>query len=471
MINFYPRGNPNKFNEGSMFEGLIINSINKVLNFTQEKASYLSQNSLFIKHIDNLIFASILAVLGLSIFMPSDALGYVALITLFLTFIKLFVKKGQRIQGNLFELFLFLYFIFVIISLAGSTLFYLSLKGFLKTFVYLGFYFSAFQYFKNNLSKIPFAIGLIALCAGIEGFVGIFQNFGQVGEIATWQDVSNINPEDVMTRVYGTLQPFNPNLFGGYLVATLPCIFGISAMRFFEKHYKSGIFFLVIALVSSYALILSGSRGAYLGFLAVIVGVFAFLAKFIWRDLQNRKEFFKKIYLAFAGFAAVFAGFAVIFISSVRTRVLSIFAMRADSSTSFRLNVYHSAFEMIKDNWLFGIGVGNQNFREIYGLYMKTGFDSLSCYSVFLEVAVESGIFALIAFLGFVGVFAKQCFKFITQNSDFKLCLIVAISLISVFGIMVHGLVDTVFFRPQIQFVFWTLVACASSILRKTETI
>lgn len=452
-----------------MFEGLIINSINRVLEYTQEKTAYLSQNSLFIKNIDNMIFVSILAVLGLCTFMSSDSLGYVALITLFLTVIKLFVKKGEKIELNLFELFLLVYFIFVLISLAGSTLFLLSFKGFLKTFVYLGFYFSVVQYFKNNLSKIPFVISFIAIFAGLEGFIGIFQNFWQVGEIATWQDVSNINPEDVMTRVYGTLQPFNPNLFGGYLVAALPCIFGISAMKFFEKHYKSGIFFLVLAFVASYTLILSGSRGAYLGFVAVMAGTFAFLAKFIWNDLQNRKEFFKKIYLAFTAFALTIVGFAVMFISSIRTRVLSIFAMRDDSSTSFRLNVYQSAFEMIKDNWLFGIGVGNQNFREIYGLYMKTGFDALSCYSVFLEVAVESGIFALVAFLGFLGVFAKQCFKFITQNCDFKLSLIVAISLISVFAVMVHGLVDTVFFRPQVQFIFWTLTACASSILRKAE--
>ena len=30
---------------------------------------------------------------------------------------------------------------------------------------------------------------------------------------------------------------------------------------------------------------------------------------------------------------------------------------------------------------------------------------------------------------------------------------------------MVHGFVDTVFFRPQIQFVFWTMVAIVSSVL------
>ena len=34
--------------------------------------------------------------------------------------------------------------------------------------------------------------------------------------------------------------------------------------------------------------------------------------------------------------------------------------------------MYNSCVNMFKDNWLLGIGVGNKNFREIYGLYMKT---------------------------------------------------------------------------------------------------
>ena len=32
----------------------------------------------------------------------------------------------------------------------------------------------------------------------------------------------------------------------------------------------------------------------------------------------------------------------------------------------------------------------------------------------------------------------------------------------SIIGLMVHGFVDTVFFRPQIHFVFWTMVAIIS---------
>jgi putative inorganic carbon (hco3(-)) transporter len=450
-----------------MTNSLIINSINKMLKCTQDKCSYLCENSLFLKNIDNLIFATIIGVFVLSVFASSDLIGYISLITLFLTVIKLFVKKQEKIELNTFEYFLLFYFLIVIVSLAGSSLLYLSLKGFLKTFTYLGFYFSAVQYYKNNLNKISLTIFIIGLCVASQGVVGIFQNFSQVGEISTWQDVSSINPEDVMTRVYGTIQPYNPNLFGGYLVASLPCLFGSFIFTFLDKKYKIAGGFLFLALLTSFALILSGCRGAYIGFLAMMVLFFGFLAKFIWVDLIDKKDFFKKLYLSFLGSAVVISMGIVLFVSSIRTRVFSIFAMRSDSSTSFRFNVYQSAIHMIKDNWLFGIGVGNQNFREIYGLYMRTGFDALSAYSVFLEISVESGIFALLAFLGFLGTLVYGAVKFILSEKNLKTSVVVIIALISIISVMVHGIVDTVFFRPQVQFIFWTMVAFISAILNQ----
>lgn len=442
-------------------DSIIFGSLNKLFSYSQNKCAYLWENSFFLKNIDNIIFATIIGVLALSTFASSDLIGYVALVTLFLTVIKLFLKKGEKIELNLFEIFLLLYFLIVVISLAGSSLLYLSFKGFLKTFTYLGFYFSAVQYFKNNISKIPYIIGIISLCAMLQGVVGVFQNFSQVGEISTWQDVSNINPEDVMTRVYGTLQPLNPNLFGGYLVATLPCLFGSFILGLLNKKYKLAAGVLAFIALTSTTLILSGCRGAYIGFFVILACFFGFLAKFIW---QSGKETLKKLFLSTLGAIAALLIGIVLFVSSIRTRIFSIFAMRGDSSTSFRFNVYHSAMNMAKDNWLLGIGVGNQNFREIYGLYMKTGFDALSSYCVFLEIAVESGVFALIAFLAFLGILGYKAFRFILTSKDLKLVVIVLVALTSILATMVHGLVDTVFFRPQIQFVFWAMVAFVSAI-------
>lgn len=433
---------------------------NSILNFTQNKLQYLYENSLLLKSLDKLIFVSILAVILSSTVLSSDGIGFIALVVIFLTFLRIITKKGEKFEPNAFEIWLLIYFMLVVVSLAGSTLFALSLKGFMKTLTYLGFYLSAAHYLKNNTSKIPYILAAIGLSVSFEGVVGFMQNFAHVEEISTWQDVSNLNPEQVMTRVYGTLKPYNPNLLGGYFVAGLPALFGLSAYFPIEKKYKALVLSCVLTLISVVALFLTGCRGAYIGCMVIFTGIFLVSAKYLWENYKN-------LYLSFiAGCFALFTS-AVLFTASLRARVLSIFAMRHDSSNSFRFNVYQSSLQMFKDNWLLGIGVGNKNFREIYGLYMRTGFDALSAYNIFLETAVESGIFALIAFLGFLITLIKNSVEYILKSDNIKNVIFISTALISICAVMVHGFVDTVFFRPQIQFVFWTMVAIASSVLYK----
>ena len=430
---------------------------NKILKFSQQKTEYLYKNSLFLQHIDKLIFASIILVFLASTVMSSDVIGFIALITVFLTVVKILTKPDETLSCRGYELWLLAYFMIVIISLAGSTLFHLSLKGFFKTFTYMAFYFSLMQYLKNNKSKIPYLLGAIGLCVSFEAVVGFLQNFSHVEEISGWQDVSSLNPEEVMTRVYGTLKPFNPNLLGGYFVAGIPALYGLSAYFLADRKYKLSIVGVVLALLSTLTLFLTGCRGSYIGMMVVFCSMFAVSAKYLWRN-------YKTIYLSVVGGVVAFATSAILLVSSLRARVLSIFAMRQDSSNSFRFNVYHSSVEMFKDNWLLGIGVGNQNFREIYGLYMKTGFDALSAYNIFLEIAVESGIFALIAFVGFLINLVKNSVQFILKSENTKSVILVATAVISICAVCIHGFVDTVFFRPQIQFVFWTMVAIAGTL-------
>ena len=430
---------------------------NKILKFSQQKTEYLYKNSLFLQHIDKLIFASIIFVFLASTVMSSDVIGFIALITVFLTVVKILTKPDETLSCRGYELWLLVYFMIVVISLAGSTLFHLSLKGFFKTFTYMAFYFSLMQYLKNNKSKIPYLLGAIGLCVSFEAVVGFLQNFSHVEEISGWQDVSGLNPEEVMTRVYGTLKPFNPNLLGGYFVAGIPALYGLSAYFLADRKYKLSVVGAVLALLSTLTLFLTGCRGSYIGMMVIFCSMFAVSAKYLWRN-------YKTIYLSVVGGVVAFATSAILLVSSLRARVLSIFAMRQDSSNSFRFNVYHSSVEMFKDNWLLGIGVGNQNFREIYGLYMKTGFDALSAYNIFLEIAVESGIFALIAFVGFLITLVKNSVQFILKSENTKAVILVATAAISICAVCIHGFVDTVFFRPQIQFVFWTMVAIAGTL-------
>lgn len=429
---------------------------NKFFKFSQNKLKFLYENSLFLQNIDKFILPFILVTFISSTFMNSDSIGFFALIAMFLTFVKMLTKPDEEVSFKNFEIWLVAYFMLVVVSLFGSTLFALSLKGFFKTFVYLGFYFSVAQYLKNNKAKIPVVLGTLILCVVGESFIGFLQSFLHLDEISTWQDKSGLNPEDVLSRVYGTLKPLNPNLYGGYLVGGLGAVIGSVFYFLNKKQFKLTAIAGGLSLLTVYTILQTGCRGAYLSMMLVFGCAFLLSAKFFWKT-------YKKIYLSIIGGAFALFVFAMTFVGALRHRFMSIFAMRNDSSNSFRFNVYHSSLEMFKDNWLLGIGVGNKNFREIYGLYMKTGFDALSAYNIYLETAVESGIFALIAFLGFLFTLSKDAVKYILTSENREKIIFISASIISIWAIMFHGLVDTIYFRPQLQFMFWTYVAVISA--------
>ena len=438
--------------------------LNKVLNLFHNQFHKIYEQSRIIKSLDLIILFVILTTFIISTFLSSDTIGCFCIITFLLTIARIITNPNDTLKFEKFELFLLIYLIIIIISVSGSTLLAHSFKGFLKTLVYLSFYFSIVHHLKYNKNNIQLIIMTIAGCVTLESFISIGQNFSSVAEISGWQDTSRLNPEDIMTRVYGTLKPLNPNLFGGYLISAICSLFGMASLCFNDYKNKRGIFFTILSLISIVAVFLTGCRGAYVALLAMFIAIFAISVKFFWENYKN-------IYLSILGFCFA-GGIALLMIfSSIRARVFSIFAMRSDSSNSFRFNVYQSAVQMFKDNWLLGIGVGNQNFREIYGLYMKSGFDALSAYNIYLEIAVESGIFALIAFIAFLSKLFLDGIKFILKSNDHKSIIYASIALISIFGVLVHGLVDTVFFRPQIQIVFWTMAAILSNQLYSKNSL
>ena len=428
--------------------------INKILLKTQKCLRPYCENSFVLQKLDGIIGANIFLVIFLSTFAQSDTIGNFALFAILLTVIKLLTKPGEKFEMNIADKFLLVYAIFVLISVSGSSLFYLSLKGFFKTITYLGFYISVIHYLKDNLDKIKYIFFAIALCVSYETIIAFLQNYGAVEEISGWQDMSHLNPEEVMTRVYGTIKPFNPNLFGGYMLASLPAFI---AIPFINKKFLCPA--IIFGLFSILALIFTGCRGAYIGFFFECCCLIIILHNLI-------KPNYKKIFSTIVGMFVGLISLVVFSSSALRARIFSIFAMRSDSSNSFRFNVYHSCLNMLKDNWLLGIGCGNQNFREIYGLYMKTGFDALSAYNIYLEIAVESGIFALVAFLAFLTANMYKAVKYVLKFKSAER-IYVLVSLISIIGIITHGFVDTVFFRPQIQFTFWIMVGIIRTIVKR----
>jgi putative inorganic carbon (HCO3(-)) transporter len=141
------------------------------------------------------------------------------------------------------------------------------------------------------------------------------------------------------------------------------------------------------------------------------------------------------------------------------------FVGRGDSSNNFRINVWMTVIEMIKDRPILGIGPGNVAFNKIYPLYMQPRYTALSAYSVMLEVAVETGIIGLSCFIWLLIVSFNQGWVQLKQlralGNTQGFWLIAAISVL--IGLIGHGFVDTVLYRPQVNTLWWLMIALIAS--------
>ena len=144
---------------------------------------------------------------------------------------------------------------------------------------------------------------------------------------------------------------------------------------------------------------------------------------------------------------------------------MSIFAGREDSSNNFRINVWEAVFKIIADYPLTGIGPGNEAFNAVYPRYMDPLYPALSAYSIFLEHIVELGYIGFSCFLWLIVVTINHG---ITQVNRLRksrgiqgLWVIGAIA--AVVGLVVHGMVDTVWYRPPINTLWWFMLAIIAS--------
>ncbi len=450
-----------------LLDSKIFDVLNSVVFCIQNKLDGLRQNSFILSNLDMFIMIAIFSTLFVSIFATTELIGIVSFSVPFLVVLKVLITKGEKIELERSNFYLLIYLAICLISNFTSSMIFQSLYGYMKTLIYFAFYFAMCQFLKQKKHYILPIMIVIAILVSFECVVAIFQNYIGVANISTWQDTSYINPEDVLSRVYGTLKPYNPNLFAGYLIAGFPAVFGLFALALKKCKLKSTMFSLALVLISFLTIFLTGCRGAYIALFIILLAIALASFQIVFKDFDSKKLqlIWKSIFASgiLGGICFLLSNHAIL------QRILSIFILRGDSSTSFRMNVYSSAIQMFQDNWFFGIGVGNKVFREIYGLYMLSGFDALSCYCVFLEMAVESGVLSLVFYCAFLISILGSAIKNFVNTREYNHKVLLFVCFISILGVMIHGLFDTIYFRPQVQYVFWTMTAILTVLVRKDK--
>ena len=450
-------------------KSLILDKINQFLATIQDFTAPLRENSSIIKNIEDLEFILISILLIMSTFVQSNTLGSIAFAIILVSLVKHLLIKGEKFLLTNADGALIIFLLLLIFCTFNSTLPAQSFTGLIKYLIYIGYYFAIIPMFRKRRKKVLWIILLIAGLCSIESFYALLQS-NNVMAGATWQDTSYVNPEHIISRVYGTLKPYNPNLLAGYLIACLPAVIGVTLLTVEKRYRKSLIIAIFAMIVSLMAIFQTGCRGAYLALIGIFATYLLISYRIVFYDFAAF-AYLKKLWINLTVSLATVGAVALACMPKIWHRLISIFLLRGDSSTSFRMNVYESSTKMFFDNPLFGIGLGNQTFREVYGFYMKTGFDALGAYSVPLEIAVETGIFGFLAFFTFIILMLINGAKYIYQDQSIRGKIYVAICISSITGLMAHGLFDTIFFRPQVQFIFWTMMALLNGTLSRKEII
>lgn len=353
------------------------------------------------------------------------------------------------------HLIVILYWGMAAIAAAFSPVKAAAFSGLIKLSLYLFFFGMCARIlrsprFTNWLITVVLLIGLVVSSYGVR------QNFFGVEQLATWNDPTSELAQ--ATRVYSYLG--NPNLLCAYLFPAIALSIGAV---FVWRGWLPKTLAVTMILANSTCLYFTGSRGGWIGMIALLV-VFMSLLFFWFRDFLPsfwRKWLFTLALGGFIGFILV----VVIKVEPLRLRVMSIFAGREDSSNNFRMNVWMVVIDMIRDYPLTGIGPGNKAFNSVYPRYMSPKYSALSAYSIFLETAVEMGLIGLGIFLWLIVVTlnqgVQQMQRLRLENNVQGFWLIAAIAAMA--GTLAQGLVDTVWYRPQVNTLWWFILALIAS--------
>ena len=393
-------------------------------------------------------------ILLVSPFVPTGLIGILLLASAGYWGLLTLADDGST-EATPIHLLVLLYWSIATVAIAFSPVKAAAISGWVELTLYLLMFALAARVMRSPRIT-TWLVTVYLLVALVVSVYGVRQQFFGAEQLATWNDPNSPLAQD--TRVYSYLG--NPNLLAGYLLGAIA--FSIAAVFVWRGWLPKALALLMVG-INSACLYFTDSRGGWLGMLALLF-TFLLLLRYWWNAYLPRFWRVWLLPLLLGSMAALLVG-AVVLVEPLRLRVLSIFAGREDSSNNFRMNVWAAVLDMIRDRPLIGIGPGNDAFNKVYPLYMRPRFTALGAYSIFLEIAVETGLIGLGCFLWLVVVTVdgavRQLGHWRTNQYHQGYWMMAAIA--AMVGILTQGIADTVWYRPQIHTLWWFMIAIIAS--------
>lgn len=373
-------------------------------------------------------------------FLPDIINIFLMIFILAVYLLKLLFKKTKLIFKHSIVIPIILYVVLIIINTITSIDPMGSFRDLAIHLSAIGFIFVLINSIDSK-KDFNMLIVIFVLSATLISIYGIYQFVADTIEMDRgWVDIAT--NKDIRTRVYSVFG--NPNILAEYLIMIIPI--PLSLFLLSDKRYKK-LTFLSISLILTLALIMTMSRGGWLGF---AFGIFVFLL-FIE----------KRLLLLAIPLGIVVMSFLP---SSVINRFFTIFDL-TDTSNNYRIRLWDLVLKLTRDNRLVGFGFGHLPFKSVIDQHIKS-IAPYHSHNTVLQTIAEMGIVGLIIFMSLVFILFKYAIKKLAKGED-KYIRIMSIGILSgLSALLIHGLVENILYMPRIITTFWLLVGLIVTLVK-----
>ena len=311
-------------------------------------------------------------------------------------------------------------------------------------FLALTIFFSAALVFTDSAKRLRKLVSVITIFGFVYAFFAILQAVLSPNKIYGIYESPNGSP-------FGSF--VNRHNFAAYLEMTLSLPLGLMFVGAVKKD-KRLLYVTAIGLMGI-ALLLSGSRGGLVAFLAQIIFLIILTTK-----SKSYGQIVLKAGLAVALVAAIVAGSFFVGGESSLTRFVETAA--SENVTTDRSHIWSVTLDVIRENLPFGAGLGA--FGVAY-----TPFDSFSglerveqAHNDYLQVLSDAGIVGLMIGGFFLFWLFREGLRNIKTENTFRRGAVTG-ALAGCFAILVHSVFDFVLHTTAVSVLFLMLVSIVVS--------
>ena len=319
-----------------------------------------------------------------------------------------------------------------------------SIKIFMVYFAFVLAYYLTVNAVRSKSQLYGLICGMLFAGVAVAAY-GIYQHIFGFAEGTTWTDTQMF--EDIATRVVSTFD--NPNVLGEYLLLLIPIAAGYILSRPGSANKAMS---LIVTALLSVCMIYTYSRGNWIGLMVAILLFFMFYdGRIVWLGV-------------------IFALFVPMLLpQNVITRFMSI-GDTADTSTSYRVYIWMGSIAMLRDYWISGIGLGSEAFNMIYPFYSYSGIVAPHTHNLYLQIITENGVVGLVVFVALILMYYRMSISAIVRiKGDRMLKATITGLAAGMFGYLVQGMFDNVWYNYRIVFMFYIILALTACAVKEAK--